>query len=80
MLSVRLDKETEQKLNNLSQQTQRSKSFFVKDALNNYLDNMVDSYKAEIPNQTTLKALGEARNKQGKSFHNLDDLFADLEH
>jgi RHH-type rel operon transcriptional repressor/antitoxin RelB len=47
MLSVRLDKETEQKLNNLSQQTQRPKSFFVKDALNSYLDDMLDFYDSE---------------------------------
>jgi RHH-type rel operon transcriptional repressor/antitoxin RelB len=47
MLSVRLDKETETKLNNLAKITKRPKSFFVKEALKNYLDDLIDFYEAE---------------------------------
>ena len=47
MLSVRLDKETEAKLNNIAKVTQRPKSFFVKEALKNYLDDLIDFYEAE---------------------------------
>lgn len=47
MLSVRLDEATETKLDNLANATQRSKSFFVKEALKNYLDDMVDFYDAQ---------------------------------
>lgn len=39
MLGVRLSKETEKRLNALSKKSKRSKSFFVKEALNLYLDN-----------------------------------------
>lgn len=44
MLSVRLPKEMEQRINRLAEQTQRPKSFFVKQALSNYLEDMEDYY------------------------------------
>jgi RHH-type rel operon transcriptional repressor/antitoxin RelB len=47
MLAVRLDEETENRLNNLSAQTHRSKSFYVKQALLEYLDDIEDIYIAE---------------------------------
>ena len=47
MLSVRLDDTMETKLENLAKATQRPKSFFVKEALKNYLDDMVDFYDAQ---------------------------------
>ncbi|WP_321277464.1 ribbon-helix-helix domain-containing protein [Thiomicrorhabdus indica] len=47
MLSVRLDAETEQFLNNLASETQRSKSFFVKEALKNYMEDMQDFRDAQ---------------------------------
>lgn len=47
MLSVRLDDIMETKLENLAKATQRPKSFFVKEALKNYLDDMVDYYDAQ---------------------------------
>jgi RHH-type rel operon transcriptional repressor/antitoxin RelB len=44
MLSIRLPKEMEARINRLAESTQRSKSFFVKEALTNYLDDMEDYY------------------------------------
>jgi len=46
MISVRLPEEMETRINNLAKSTQRSKSFFVKEALNNYLEDMEDYYEA----------------------------------
>ena len=47
MLSVRLDDTMQEKLDTLASVTQRPKSFFVKEALKNYLDDMVDYYDAQ---------------------------------
>ena len=44
MISVCLPKEMENRINNLAKSTQRPKSFFVKEALSNYLDDMEDYY------------------------------------
>ena len=44
MLSIRLPEEMEARINRLAESTQRSKSFFVKEALRNYLDDMEDYY------------------------------------
>lgn len=44
MLAVRLDKETECRLNELALKTNRAKSFYVKQALSEYLDDMEDIY------------------------------------
>ncbi|MBI2251384.1 MAG: ribbon-helix-helix protein, CopG family [Armatimonadetes bacterium] len=46
MLSVRLPKELEKKLERLSKITKRSKSFFVKEALENQLEDLEDFYAA----------------------------------
>jgi len=45
MLSVRVPKEMEARIERLAQSTQRSKSFFVKEALANYLDDMEEYYE-----------------------------------
>ena len=42
MLAVRLDPETEDKLNRLAQETGRSKSYYVKQAIENYLEERED--------------------------------------
>jgi RHH-type rel operon transcriptional repressor/antitoxin RelB len=42
MLSVRLNSDLEEKLEQLSVKTNRSKSFYVKQALENYLNDMDD--------------------------------------
>ena len=47
MLSVRLEEGMELKLESLAKATQRPKSFFVKEALKNYLDDMSDFYEAQ---------------------------------
>ncbi|KIM10798.1 MAG: CopG family transcriptional regulator [Sulfuricurvum sp. PC08-66] len=66
MLSIRLDQSVEEKLDNLSKITQRPKSFFVKEALNNYLDDMQEYYealkrsKSEDRNLITLDELEKA--------------------
>jgi len=45
MLSVRLNSDLEEKLEQLSIRTNRSKSFYVKQALENYLNDMDDYIK-----------------------------------
>lgn len=47
MLAVRLNKETETRLTNLAIKTHRTKSFYVKQALLEYLDDLEDAYIAE---------------------------------
>ena len=42
-----MDKDTQQKLDNLAITTKRPKSFFVKEALNGYLDDMADYLEAQ---------------------------------
>jgi len=45
MLSVRLPKEMQERIEKLSKATQRPKSFFVKEALTNYLEDMEEYYE-----------------------------------
>ncbi|CAA6801528.1 MAG: Unknown protein [uncultured Sulfurovum sp.] len=45
MISIRLPKEMEARIERLAKSTQRSKSFFVKEALSNYLEDMEDYYE-----------------------------------
>jgi len=40
MLSIRLDKELEKKLEIISKETKKPKSFFIKEALKEYLQKM----------------------------------------
>lgn len=47
MFAIRLDTETEKRLNFLAAQTHRTKSFYVKQALLEYLDDLEDIYLAE---------------------------------
>ena len=44
VISVRLPEEMENRINNLAKSTQRPKSFFIKEALANYLEDMEDYY------------------------------------
>lgn len=57
MLSVRLDAETEAFLESLASETQRPKSFFVKEALKNYRADMEDFYEAQLRSQDTNRNL-----------------------
>jgi|ACQI01.1.fsa_nt_gi RHH-type rel operon transcriptional repressor/antitoxin RelB len=51
MLSVRLDADTEQFLETIAKETKRSKSFFVKEALKSYREDMLDYYDAKGRNK-----------------------------
>ncbi len=57
MLSVRLDKKTEQFLETIAAETQRSKSFFVKEALKNYMEDMEDYYDAQVRSKDSQRNL-----------------------
>ena len=46
MLGVRLDKETEEKLERLARETNRSKSYYVKEAIAEYLTEKEDTLLA----------------------------------
>ena len=48
MLSVRLDSDMDKFLETLANETHRSKSFFVKEALKNYREDMEDYYEAQV--------------------------------
>lgn len=66
MLSVRLPKEMEERIEKLARITKRPKSFFVKEALASYLEDMEDYYDAllrqkdEQRNLITIEELEEA--------------------
>ena len=57
MLSVRFSEDMQAKLDNLANATKRPKSFFVKEALANYLDDMVDYYEAQSRSQDSTRNL-----------------------
>ncbi|MCP5536389.1 MAG: ribbon-helix-helix protein, CopG family [Akkermansiaceae bacterium] len=44
MIAVRLDKETENRLAKLAKQTGRTKSYYLREALHEYLQDMEDYY------------------------------------
>lgn len=46
MLAIRLDKQTEHRINQLAETTKRPKSYYVREALNRYLDDIEDTYVA----------------------------------
>lgn len=46
MMSIRLPENMENRLDTLAQLTRRSKSFFIKEALEQYMDDMEDAYVA----------------------------------
>ena len=47
MTSLRLDQETDSRLNHLAQTTGRTKSFYIRQLLNEHLDDLEDRYIAE---------------------------------
>jgi RHH-type rel operon transcriptional repressor/antitoxin RelB len=51
MLSVRLDETMQTKLDRLAEETKRPKSFFVKEALEHYFDDLADYYEAQKRSQ-----------------------------
>lgn len=46
MLALRLDKKIEARINHLATITGRSKSYYVREALQKYLDDLEDTYTA----------------------------------
>ena len=46
MLSIRLPKDLDERLSRLAEFTKRTKSHFVKEALERYLEDLEDSYEA----------------------------------
>ncbi|MDQ7046473.1 MAG: ribbon-helix-helix domain-containing protein [Sulfurovum sp.] len=68
MISIRLPEEMEIRIIRLAESTRRSKSFFVKEALNNYLDDMEDYYevlKRQNEETRNLISLEELENALG---------------
>jgi len=59
MLTIRLPKPTEQRLNNLAAATHRPKSFYVREALERSLDEIEDIYLAQV----RIEALRAGRGK-----------------
>jgi len=56
MLAIRLDNETEKRLNDLAQVTNRSKSYYIREAIHRFLNEQED----------ILIALTRIENKEGK--------------
>ena len=71
MLAVRLDKSTEERLANLAQKTGRSKSYYVREALNSYLEDLEDIYLAE-------KAMEDLRAGRSRTY-TLEEVEQDLD-
>ena len=67
MLAVRLDRETEEKLSRLARETGRSKSYYVKQAIENYLDEREDYLLAlaVLERDEPLKPIAEVRKDLG---------------
>ncbi len=65
MLAIRLPEEVENRLNYLAEQTGRTKTFYAREAILNYLDDLEDTYIAK----ERLKTLGDTIS--------LDELIAD---
>ncbi len=67
MLAVRLDAETENKLNRLARETGRSKSYYVKQAIENFLEEREDYLRAlaVLERNEPRKSLAEVRKDLG---------------
>ncbi|MCH8157477.1 MAG: ribbon-helix-helix protein, CopG family [Nitrospinae bacterium] len=66
-LSVRLNQKTEHKLENLSKQTGRTKSWYIRHALEQYLDEWEDYQIAltRLENETGEIGIAEVRKRLG---------------
>lgn len=67
MLAVRLDAETESKLNRLARETGRSKSYYVKQAIESFLEEREDYLLtlAVLERNEPRKSLAEVRKELG---------------
>ena len=62
MISIKLDKELEIKLNEIEKITKKPKSFFIKEAIREYLEDvedMIEAYKRYNSNNKELLTLEE---------------------
>ncbi|MGE4266714.1 MAG: DUF6290 family protein [Deferribacterales bacterium] len=59
MLTVRLPEEIEARLNELSEKTGRPKSYYIREAVENYLEDMEDLYHAETVYRRVLEGKEE---------------------
>lgn len=57
MISIRLPQEMEDRLENLAEKTGRSKSFYIRQALEEHLEEMEDIYLAEERFRTLAKTV-----------------------
>lgn len=55
MLAIRLNEEIEQRLQHLSEKTGRTKTYYAREAILNYLQDMEDYYLAEERAQKAAK-------------------------
>jgi RHH-type rel operon transcriptional repressor/antitoxin RelB len=60
MLAVRLPKEIDERLARLARETGRTKSYYVREALLRYLDDLEDAYLAEAAYERFLASKEEA--------------------
>ena len=60
MLAVRLPKEIDDRLSRLARETGRTKSYYVREALLRYLDDLEDAYLAEAAYEHFLASKEEA--------------------
>ena len=60
MLAVRLPKEIEERLARLARETGRTKSYYVREALLRYLDDLEDAYLAEAAYERFITSKEEA--------------------
>jgi len=67
MLAVRLDPSTEDKLNNLARETGRSKTYYVKQAIEGYLEEREDYFLAlaVLERNEPRKPMAELRKELG---------------
>ena len=66
-------------IDNIARTTERSRSFHIKKALELYQLNFAQHQANHPPTKSTQTALDELKNKTGKTFANVDELFADLD-
>jgi len=71
VLAVRLDQATEERLAHLAQTTGRPKSFYVREALHSYLEDLEDIYLAE-------KALEDLRAGRSRTY-TLEEIERDID-
>jgi RHH-type transcriptional regulator, rel operon repressor / antitoxin RelB len=70
MLAIRLPPEIEKKLEVLAKKTGRTKTFYAREAILNYIDDLEDQYLAD-------KAFEEFY-KSGAKTHSLEEVMKDL--